>query len=84
MLMASDVGRMLSLTLLFVGALDLCAAFFLFGKRVRQTQDLLLHAVTPEQTGPLEAQLKTKQMVQYIISITGIVFIMFGFYGLAH
>ena len=80
--LSSDAGKLVSSLLTFVGMMDIVIAKFLIGKMVREAEDKISPALSPDQQLPLQNQLRIKQTLRTMLTITGTVFIILGLFGL--
>lgn len=80
--LASQPGKIVSGALLVVGLTDVFIAKLVFGKQINKVEEQLMTIAAPEARQPLEARIKGLQYVSRAVITTGIIFLLFGIFGL--
>lgn len=81
--LATEAGKILAVVLLIIGISDIIIAKLIFGRQIARTEEQVsFAALPPDKREPLEGRIKGLQYASRTVITTGIVFILFGIYGI--
>ena len=80
--LATQEGRIISCVFVAIGITDFFIAKLFFEKLLKKTESELSPAMSPEQSQPISNRIKSLKTIIMLIKSSGILFIMFGIFGL--
>ncbi len=75
-------GRIISFAFIIVGITDFFIAKFYLGKMLEKTERDLSPSMSPAESQPINNRMKSLKTIIMLIKSSGILFIMFGIFGL--
>ena len=80
--LVTDAGKILCVALIFIGISDVVIVRLIFGKKIVALEQKLISGISTEQNGDIKNKIKGFEVIKNVVTISGIVFIAFGIFGL--
>jgi|GEM_PF-2925075 len=79
--LATDQGKIFAVALIIIGVSDLILAKLVLGKQISKTEQQMLPTLSPTELQPLAMRIKSLQYAARAVITAGIIFMLFGIYG---